>query len=394
LDGDIVKAYDYTRHDRIYDALLSRGVPYILAAGILREVVRPKAILKLGQTRGTKRLTRSRAIWQGDPMAPKLFNITLDGLAVIFDKEAQRRRWGWPIDMYGKSKHICLVLFADNYWIVATSPKELQEANRYWQDLLLTYGWHTPVADTRYGTTAEDFEYLNDITYNDIAIPRVSRAVGFKALGTYLTFVTRHDVEFNRRINSAWGAFNKNKVVLCCKKAPIAQRLKFLQMVVCPALFWCSGSWTLRSDQFTKLRAVQRQMVRRMLAFRRNQSEDVEEFMRRTNRTITNLLERHEVVLWDCLARQYVFRWAGWVARLRSFDPNRLTYHVLLHKNRRWINRIAEANHGRQLHCRCFHVWRWEKLLYSFSEANFPNESWLDMAQSADWWYNIVTGIR
>ena len=96
LDGDIVKAYDSTRHDKIYEALIHRGIPKVLAAGILRESVRPKAVIKIGQLRSEKALPRSRSLWQGDPVAPKLFNITLDELASRFDKEAQRRKWGWP----------------------------------------------------------------------------------------------------------------------------------------------------------------------------------------------------------------------------------------------------------------------------------------------------------
>jgi hypothetical protein len=206
--------------------------------------------------------------------------------------------------------------------------------------------------------------------------------------------VTRCDVELNRRINAAWGSFNKNKTVLCCRKAPISQRLKFLHLVVTPALFWCSGSWTLRSEQFTKLRATQRSMIRRMMAFKRTDTEDVETFMRRTNRTITNLIELHSVLIWDSLARQYIFRWAGWTARLQHLDPHRLTYHVLLHKNRAWLNDVAAANSGRQLHCRYLHVWRWEKLVYSFAESNYPGVSWMDLAQSAEMWYSIVQDVR
>ena len=39
-------------------------------------------------------LPRTRALWQGDPSAPHLFNATLDVIAVRFCKIAKRRVFG------------------------------------------------------------------------------------------------------------------------------------------------------------------------------------------------------------------------------------------------------------------------------------------------------------
>ncbi len=114
LDGDIVKAYDNTQHDKIYNALRNRGVLDILVAAIMREVARPGARLRMGGFQGTRVLNRSRALWQGDPLAPKLFNVTLDVIAKQFDKEASRRRWGWPLKVFGKTIYMCLTCFADH----------------------------------------------------------------------------------------------------------------------------------------------------------------------------------------------------------------------------------------------------------------------------------------
>ena len=37
-----------------------------------------------------------------------------------------------------------LILFADNYWLVATSPRMLEKATVAWLSLLGEYGWETP----------------------------------------------------------------------------------------------------------------------------------------------------------------------------------------------------------------------------------------------------------
>ena len=393
LDGDIVKAYDYTDHVRILEALTRNNIKDFLAAAILREVARPKGILRLGDKEGDSELHRSRALWQGDPLAPKLFNATLDILSQDFDKEAKRKKWGYPIQRHGKIFNICLLCFADNYWIIATSPKELQEANDHWQGLLLSAGWHTPAEDMRYASTAEDHEHKTDITFKGKVVERVSRHVGFKALGTQITFVTRHDVEFQRRIKAAWAAFFKNTDILCCKVAPVRKCLDFLHLVVTPALFWCSGSWNLRVDQYIKLRGLQRKMIRKMMRFKKEEAEDLDHFMRRTERSISNIIECHNVLSWDVLARRNIFKWAGWTARLFKYDPNRITLSVLEHKNLKWIMNIASQNRGRQLHGKYLHTWRWESLVYKYFEENYPGTDWCEVAQSADDWHEIVKNV-
>ena len=105
------------------------------------------------------------------------------------------------------------------------------------------------------------------------------------------------------------------KHILCCRAAPLAKRLDFMKKVVEPALFWCAGSWNLRTDQYTKLRGVQRSMIFRMIGFTRGEDEHIETFMRRTNATISSLMSRHEVISWDSMARRQVFMWAGWLVR-------------------------------------------------------------------------------
>ncbi len=293
----------------------------------------------------------------------------------------------------GRTRYVCLLCFADNYWLVATSPSELEEANSYWQGLLLSAGWHTPIDELKYATTASDTDFTHDIYFNGEVIKRVPRGEGFKALGTQITFVTRHDVEFERRIKAAWASFGKNSAALCCKSAPLKQRLKFLDLVVNPALFWCSGSWNLRVDQFVRLRGIQRKMIRKMMCFKKYDTEDLARFMQRTESMISNIIDRHNVISWDTLARRFIFRWAGWVARLEHHDPQRITLAVLRHKNWDWISLIASQNRGRQLHGRYLHTWRWEKLLYKFAEENFPGQKWSDLALDASSWIAIVNTV-
>ena len=193
-------------------------------------------------------------------------------------------------------------------------------------------------------------------------LPRVE---GFKALGVRITFDNKFDVELNARFRAARATFHKFAPILECKAISLEKRLAVLKRTVCPALFWCSGSWNLRKDQCAKLRGLQFSMVRKMIGPSRGDSESLEDFMIRTNSKIKHLLCHHDIDRWDYVSHRNVFKWGGWLARLSVHDPNRLTYRVFRHKDWNWIQlSVAAFNKGRQLHCRRLHTWRWERPIF------------------------------
>ncbi len=117
-------------------------------------------------------------------------------------------------------------------------------------------------------------------------------------------------------------------------------------------------------------------------------------FMRRTEADITGTLHRFAVLSWDVLVRRNIFQWAGWVARLSHYDPQRLTFKILNHKNWRWIQSVAIANGGRQLHGRILKVWRWEALVYRFFVENLPGVDWQSAAQDANQWRDLISVLH
>eukprot|EP00974_Lingulodinium_polyedra_P052427 5043819-Lingulodinium_polyedra.AAC.1 len=84
-----------------------------------------------------------------------------------------------------------------------------------------------------------------------------------------LTFATMDDVELAKRISAVWSVFCRWSPILCCKGVPLATRLRTFAKAVNPALLWCAGSWNLRANQLPQVRSLQRQMVRKMLHFKR-----------------------------------------------------------------------------------------------------------------------------
>ena len=89
---------------------------------------------------------------------------------------------------------MAIICFADNYWLIATSPSELQAMTTAWMDILGRLGWHTPFDEMTYATTAEDNQYKFDIFHEGNIIQRATRKEGFKVLGTIMTFINRFDI--------------------------------------------------------------------------------------------------------------------------------------------------------------------------------------------------------
>ena len=69
------------------------------------------------------------------------------------------------------------------------------------------------ICDMTYGTTADDQDFLQPVRCKGDIITRTPRAVGYKVLGTLLSFNNRNDLELERRIRAAWCAFHKHKLV-------------------------------------------------------------------------------------------------------------------------------------------------------------------------------------
>ena len=217
---------------------------------------------------------------------------------------------------------------------------------------------------------------------------RVSRKVGFKVLGTFLTFDCHDDVELDRRITAAWGSFFKFSPILRCKSIPLEKRFVALAKAVHPALLWCAGSWNLRSNQLPKLRDLQRSMARRMMHFKFHTDDTIDSFMHRTESSISHAFDVHNVQLFDVLAHRAVFRWAGKVTQIQILNPTRLTSIVFGFKDWEWIQTIASQNNGRQLHGRRLRTWRWERPLYKCFGDN-----WKDLAQDPAEWASLESNF-
>ena len=112
-----------------------------------------KSIFRLDSETTSDEIERTRSLPQGDPAAPMLFNIILDTLAIRIEILARRRKWGKQLQ---DGSWVDLILFADNYWLIATNPMMLEKMTEACLDLLGEYGWETPTEELTWCTTLDD----------------------------------------------------------------------------------------------------------------------------------------------------------------------------------------------------------------------------------------------
>ena len=329
MDGDIRKAYDYVSHKAFAEAARENGISEILILAWLREWRSMKSIFRLDADTKSEEIERSRSLPQGDPAAPCLFNITLDKLASNFILLCRRRRWGKKLE---DGSWVDIILFADNYWLVAVNPKMLENMTIAWLDLLAEYGWETPIEELTWCTTRNDDVEIKIEVNNKIA-RRAKAAAGFKVLGTQITFDNSYEVELESRLRKADSAFWANWGLLGCVSVPLVKRLAVFTASVNATMFWCAGTWNLTRAQNGKIRVRQMRLIRRMLRLKRRDGEVMGDFLYRANSSLKHKLNILGTVFetWDIRATQLRFEWGGHVARVRKLDPNRRVLRVSQH---------------------------------------------------------------
>lgn len=291
VDGDIEKAYDKTDHNGLIKSLTLKGVPRPAIAAWVREIRAQKSIFVLDRSVRSEPVSRTRSLVQGDPSAPALFNIVLD-VSVCESFMANARAEGWGIDLGDGKDPLCLVLFADNYWLLGKTPKETAEMTSCWLDLLEKAGFSTPLSELSFITTAPDETQIG-ISVRNHLVQRAARSVGIKVLGTILTTDNRYTVELKQRIAKAWRVYHCIAAKVTCRRASLKLRIRMLDAHVLPSLLWGSGCWNLTHQDLEHIRGFQQKLIRRTLGMGRKEGEETKEYMLRTQHAVKATIAKY-----------------------------------------------------------------------------------------------------
>ena len=311
-----------------------------------------------------------------------------------------------------ETERLSLIFFADNFWLLAESRRQLQAMFTKLCALLDRAGLSTDVAACSWSSTSRTPPAMGiavpniwpdilstSVTSPTVTVPFKTRHTAMKILGSMIACSGDCTAEIDYRIARAWAAFHKHSKLLLCRSAPVMKRLDKLRAFVLPALLYNIGTCHLTKKHLSRLRGVEQKMMRRVLGYRLSYfidpQADVEDYMAISALKLKGYRQKGSWHRWDEEALLRAYRWAGHVARITARAPARLAGKALLYRGAAYLQRVTRL-YGHQGHYRRFHAWRWEQL---FSRRWGPNwqqharqgEVWEDMAAQ---WLQSTSGIH
>ena len=151
---------------------------------------------------------------------------------------------------------VSIVLFADNFWLVATSPEILASMTTAWLKCLKEWAFEVPLDQCTWCTTLSD-SISGKVVCNGETVKRASRDEGFKALGCEISFNTYFVVELDNRIAKFWGWFWGYQQFLLNPNIGFKRRLHLLELLMSASMMWFAGYWNLRQTEVSRIKRVQ-----------------------------------------------------------------------------------------------------------------------------------------
>ena len=103
---------------------------------------------------------------------------------------------------------------------------------------------------------------INFVDIDGLKIEVLTLSEATKYPGRKISFENNHDVELQNRKRAAWAKFSTNKQELTNRHYSLNDRLRLFEAVVTPTFLYGSGAWTLTQQMESKIRCVQRRMLR------------------------------------------------------------------------------------------------------------------------------------
>ena len=159
----------------------------------------------------------------------------------------------------------------------------------------------------------------------------------FKYLGTIFTPSLKDDMDIQRRINQANGAFATMKRVLCNKNIDTKLRIRLYDATVINILLWGCESWALTEELRRKLEVCHHRFLRKMVGVTIYDVKD---------HHISNAQVREELNNCYTFHQSLELRRARWLEKLALMSCKRGPRNTLLS----WIYKKARKQGGQQQH--------------------------------------------
>ena len=187
-----------------------KGVPRVIIAAWLREWSQMKSTIRLNAETTSLPLNRGRSLLQGDPMAP---SIVVAGMDVLLERFVEVCNWK-GLGFRGQDLRIPVLAFADNVWLLAKTPSELENMFRL-LTVMMGSGRHTKTDGCTWTSTHE-------FPGRGSSEPTARRAS--KLSEPKISMIREDKAELNFRLLKAWQAFHEHKYIVCQKNSNVKKK--------------------------------------------------------------------------------------------------------------------------------------------------------------------------
>jgi hypothetical protein len=284
---DFYKAFDSVDLQYLWSALKRQGINSKMIR-IIKEMYRnARGYVKLDK-KGPE-FNLEKGVKQGDPLAPNLFNCSLEE---VF------RNLGWEekgIKINGE--WLNNLRFADDTVLIAQSREDLQAMLDEFEEKSREAGLEINVEKTVLLSNSKE---TKKIYVKGKEVKTVAEAT---YLGQQISFGDRMDKEISSRMSKGWRNYWSLKQIYK-SKIPIKAKVKILKSCTFPAMTYGAQTWALTNAQLEKLRRTQLAMERSIIDVKRRDR-------------VRNALVRKKTGATDIryLIKKMKYRYAGHISR-------------------------------------------------------------------------------
>ena len=228
-----------------------------------------------GVLEGQHAFSIRRGVRQGDILSPLLFNAAL---------ESTLSKWKQRLGNHGillatGHERLTNVRYADDLLLFGRSLEDISFMFEHMVHELAAAGLAVNVRKTKLMTTAPEADTASLATFVEVGsqmVELVTKGASHKYLGRMFSGNLRDRGQRNleHRVACAWMKFHEHRSTLPNKHICLDLRMKLFSYVVAPTALYSLLSTPLTNGQLSKLDAVQRRMLRKMVGWVRIEGED------------------------------------------------------------------------------------------------------------------------
>ena len=311
ISMDIRSAFDEVGHEQLATELHVHDTPPRLVAALVRELAHLTIIPQFMDT-DCPPVRQFRGVRQGGPRSPRAFNALIQS-----SLHELHTKWtapgAEPFVEWADGHHMqaqCWFIWADNIFMLGSSPQVLHERARDIEQRLGPLGLHFSPDSLEYIAN----EHFDNHHMSLAAGPFVQRET-LPVLGVHLDDRASTETMYHHRLRSATILWTKLRAVLCSSGTPHKTRAKALYNTVGASLLYGSSLWTPSTEMRNHLFATEARWLRQLTGDRRQIQETIVDYLRRTKKQHGQFRQAHHIPsLWE-RHLESIHGWHGHMAR-------------------------------------------------------------------------------